>query len=193
MKKFAAFIATTISALGSAQAQTVSPTPVPLRFMAGIGLSAGGEELANVRYTNGSSQTIRAGGGVYFTGGLDYRISPEFSLQATANFHVDDTNAKNGSVKFQRFPLELMGYYHGGPQWRVGGGVRYVTNAKLTSSGAAAGDDVKFDDSTSAVIEAEYFWTPKFGMKVRYVNETLKAYGQDVRGNHVGISGNYYF
>jgi opacity protein-like surface antigen len=193
MKKIVIFIAMAIATLSVAQAQTVSPAPAPLHFLAGIGVSAGGEELANVHYTNGSSQTIRAGGGVYFTGGLDYRISPEFSLQATANFHVDDTHARNGSIRFQRFPLELLGYYHAGPQWRVGGGVRYVTNAKLTSSGDAAGPDYKFDNSTSAVVEVEYFWTPKFGMKVRYVNEPLKAYGQDVRGNHVGISGNFYF
>jgi hypothetical protein len=86
-----------------------------------------------------------------------------------------------------------MGYYHGGPQWRVGGGLRYVTNAKLSGSGAGAIDEVKFDNTTSAVIEAEYFWFPKFGMKVRYVNESLKTNGQDVRGNHVGISGNFYF
>jgi hypothetical protein len=193
MKKSVISFATMIAALGSAQAQTVSPPSNPLHVVAGIGLSGGGQELANVRYTNGDSQTIRAGSGVYFTGGLDYRVTPEFSLEATANFHVDDTHARNGSVRFQRFPLELMGYYHAGPQWRVGGGVRYVTNAKLTSSGAAAGDDYKFDNSTSAVFEVEYFWTQNFGMKVRYVNEPLKAYGQDVRGNHVGVSGNFYF
>lgn len=181
-----------VAALGSAQAHTVSPSSDPLHFVVGVGVS-GGETLEHLRYTNGDTQNIRAGGGVYFTGGVDYRVTPEFSLQATANFHVDESSAKNGSVTFKRFPLELMGYYHAGPQWRVGGGVRYVTNAKLTSSGVVADDDYKFDNSTSAVFEVEYFWSANVGMKVRYVNEPLKIYGHDVRGNHVGVSGNFYF
>ncbi|NVM77965.1 hypothetical protein FHW83_003789 [Duganella sp. SG902] len=151
-------------------------------------------DLATARYTNGKSQDIKAGGGVYFTAGADYRVSPEFSIQGTLNFHVDDTNADNGSIKFKRFPVEVLGYYHLNNQWRIGAGVRYTSGAKLSSSGAAAGLNVKFDNAVSGVLEAEYFWTPSFGMKMRYVNETFKKSGyEDVKANHVGISANYYF
>jgi hypothetical protein len=109
MKKIAVFTTIVIATSGLAQAQTVSPAPAPMRFLVGVGLSAGGDELANVQYTNGSSQTIRAGGGAYFTGGVDYRISPEFSVQATANYHVDRSTARNGSMKWGRVPLGRMG------------------------------------------------------------------------------------
>lgn len=196
MKKTVFALAALFATMGMAQAQSTPAAPerAPLRFLAGLGVSAGGDDLATASYTNGSSQDIKAGGGVYFTTGMDYRLSPEFSVQGTINFHVDDTNAKNGSIKFQRFPVEVLGYYHATPQFRIGGGLRYTMSPKLSSSGAAAGLNIGFDNTTSSVVEGEYFFSPNFGMKVRYVNETFKAHGyRDVKANHVGISGNFYF
>ncbi|TFW32032.1 outer membrane beta-barrel protein [Massilia horti] len=196
MKKIVFALAAIFATVGTAQAQNVAAAPAqkPLRFVVGLGGSFGGDELATVDYTNGISQKITAGNGVYLTAGADYRVSPEFSIQGTLNFHVNDTNASNGSVKFQRFPIEVLGYYHVNDQLRIGGGVRYTSSPKLSSSGVAAGLDVKFDDTTSGVVEGEYFWTPNFGMKVRYVNETFKAHGyKDTKANHFGISGNFYF
>jgi hypothetical protein len=185
-----------LCATTAAQAQNGAPLPPPsqLQWMAGIGASVGGDNLASAQYTNGDSVDIKAGSGVYFTGGANYRFSPEFSLQGSVNFHVDDTNAKNGSIKFQRFPVELIAYYHINSQWRIGAGGRYVSGAKLSSSGVVSGLDIKFDNTASAVFEGEYFWTPNIGMKLRYVNETFKsARYRDAKANHVGISGNYYF
>jgi hypothetical protein len=195
MKKIIFLVAAMNLALGVAQAQTTAPVEkAPLRWVAGMGLSVGGDNLATASYTNGSSQDIKAGGGVYFTGGVDYRVCPEFSLQGTVNFHVDDTSATNGSIKFQRFPIELLGYYHVNPQWRFGGGVRYTTSPKLSSSGAAAGMNFTFDNAVSAVVEGEYFPSEKVGVKLRYVKEKFEATGyRSTNANHIGISGNLYF
>lgn len=192
MKKVAFILSVLFATMGVAQAQ--APAPGPVQFFAGIGISGGGDDLATAEYTNGRSQDIKAGGGVYFTAGANYRVSPAFSVQGSLNFHVDDTNADNGSIKFKRFPVEVLGYYHLNDAWRVGAGVRYVSGAKLSSSGAAAGLGLKFDNTVSGVVEAEYFWSPQFGVKLRYVNETFEAArSRDVKASHVGISANYYF
>ncbi|USX15211.1 porin family protein [Oxalobacteraceae bacterium OTU3CAMAD1] len=192
MKKIAFALTTLFATMGAAQAQ--GPASPPLHFLAGLGVSGGGDDLATAHYTNGKSDNIKAGGGVYFTAGATYRLSQAFSLQGTVNFHVDDTNAKNGSIRFKRFPIEVLGYYHPSDAWRVGGGLRYISGAKLSSSGVAAGIETKFDNTVSGVLEAEYFWTPSFGTKLRFVKETFKADGyEDVKANHVGISANYYF
>jgi hypothetical protein len=197
MKKTVFAIAAAIATLGGAQAQTTGTEKVqaPMHYLVGLGVTAGGDKLANARYTNGSNVDIKAGGGVVFTAGIDYRVSPAFSLQGTLNFHVDDTNATNGSIKFQRFPVELLGYFHPAAQWRVGGGVRYVSSPKLSSSGVAGGINVAFKDTVSGLVEVEYMWTPKASVKVRYVNEKFEAkgYAGEIKGNHIGISGNYYF
>jgi len=194
MKNLSIAIAALLTVSSLAQAQTFAPQPAPLRFVAGLGVSGGGDKLAHVDYTNHTSQNINAGSGVYFTGGVDYRVSPEFSVQATANFHVDNTSASNGDIRFQRFPFELIGYFHANDKFRVGGGLRYTTGAKLSSSGVASAPDLKYDDTTSAVVEGEYFFNPRTGVKLRYVNETFKAPGyKDTRANHFGLSGNLYF
>jgi hypothetical protein len=194
MKKI--LFVTLLAAMGAAHAQTYAPAPAPspTRFLLGMGLSGGGDELASAHYTNGDNVNIHAGGLVYFTAGVDYHFTPAFSLQGTVNYHVDRANAKNGDVKFERFPVELIGYYQPNPAWRVGGGVRYTSSPKLTGSGVASGMDISFDNTTSAVVEAEYFTSPKVGIKLRYVNETFKARGyNDVDGSHIGLSANFYF
>ncbi|WP_028101409.1 outer membrane beta-barrel protein [Pseudoduganella violaceinigra] len=194
MKKFVFAVGALFATMGAAYAQSQVTQPSAVSFLAGMGISGGGDNLATARFTNGTSQKIKAGGGFYFTTGVNYQMTQEFSLQGTVNFHVDDTSANNGSIKFQRFPLEVLGYYHINDQLRIGAGLRYVSGAKLSSSGAAEGYNTKFDDTLSSVAEAEYFWVPNFGMKLRYVKETFKAPGiRDVKANHVGISGNIYF
>jgi opacity protein-like surface antigen len=197
MKKTVLAIAVAMATLGTAQAQSTvtEKAQAPMHYLVGFGVTVGGDNLANVRYTNGDSQDIKAGGGGVLTTGIDYRVSPEFSVQGTLNFHFMTTNAKNGNVTFQRFPIEFLGYYHPAAQWRVGGGVRYVSGPKLSSSGAASGIDLTFKDTVSGVIEAEYMWSPRSGVKLRYVSEKFEAKGYNgkTNANHIGISGNFYF
>lgn len=194
MKKILIALTCLFAAAGTAQAQSLAPTPSPARFVLGMGLSGGGDELASVHYTDGMNINLHAGGLVYFTAGVDYRFTPAFSLQGTVNYHVDRANSRNGDVKFERFPIELIGYYQPNPSWRVGGGVRYTTSPKLSGSGAGSGIGASFDNTTSAVVEGEYFVNPGFGIKLRYVNETFKLRGYgDIDGSHVGVSANVYF
>jgi hypothetical protein len=158
-----------------------------------MGLSGGGDELASARTVNGDIEHIHAGGLVYFTAGVDYHLTPELSLQGTINYHVDSASTRNGDIRFERFPIELIGYYQPNPLFRIGGGVRYTSSPKLTGSSVASGRDVSFDNTTSAVVEAEYFVDWDVGVKLRYVHETFKARGREIDGSHVGISANFYF
>lgn len=189
-----------LAALAFASSSFAQVAAVPARTVhgfVGIGATAGGDKLATAQYTNGDSASIRAGGGVYFTGGLDFRINEQFSAQTSVNFHVDDQSARNGSLKFQRFPIEALAFYHINEQWKIGTGLRYVSGAKLSGSGAGEIDDVKFDNTLSSVVEAEYLFTPQLSVKVRYVNEKFEVkdryYQGEAKANHVGISGNFYF
>ena len=56
-------------AVGSSQ---VMEQKNPLRFLLGLGLTAGGDKLVTVSYTDGSTDSISAGGGLLFYGGMDY-------------------------------------------------------------------------------------------------------------------------
>jgi opacity protein-like surface antigen len=194
MKKTVFAIALAFASLSAAQAQTAAPKQ--LYFVGGMGLTFGGDKLATVSYEKIGDVSIKAGAGVIFVGGVENRVNPSFSLQSTIGFHVDDTPAaKNGSVKFQRFPVELMGYYHFAPQFRLGGGARYVSNPKLKGSGVAGDIYYKFDNTLSPVLEGEYMYSDNLGFKLRYVSEKYEAKGVkgSIDANHVGISANFYF
>lgn len=191
MKHTLLALTVSIASLGAAQAQTK-----PLNFVAGIGLTAGGDKLATASYTNGDSVNIKAGSGAQFLLGLDYRLNQQFSVQGTVGYHIHLTpDADNGDASFSRVPVELIGYFHANPQWRVGGGVRFVNSVKLNGSGAASHLDRDFQNATGAVVEVEYFVNPAFGVKARVVNEKFKPEGsnREVSGNHFGLFGNFYF
>lgn len=172
----------------------------PLRPLVGAGLTFGGATLYTVQYSDGSSSNIHAGGLIDIYGGADFRLGEAFSLQATVGYHVDDRSARNGSLRFERFPIEVLGYYWIDPHWRAGGGVRFVQSPRVTGSGVLGGNDVNFDSTTGAVVEGEYLILPasnrvQVGVKLRYVAERyqLQGGGPSVSGNHVGIMSSVYF
>lgn len=192
MKKFLAIAALSLSASLPAFAGTYDNTG---HFLMGMGLTFGGDTLVTLHYTDGSSSNIKSGGLVHFYGGYEYRFDNRVSLQATLGYHVDDNTAKNGSVKFARYPLEVLGYYGITDNVRLGGGLRYVMNPKVSGSGLGSGINHTFDDTTGLVIEGEYLFSPQVGVKVRAVSEKYKLQGSStsVSGNHGGIYGSYYF
>jgi hypothetical protein len=193
MKKTVLASLLAFAALGSAHAQAGFQ---PARFVLGGGFTFGGDKLATVAFTNGQDQDIRAGGLLAIHAGVDMLISDQMSVQATVGYHTDSTSAaNNGSLRFSRFPVELLAYAHLNPQLRIGGGVRLVNSPELNGSGAVGGLDVQFDNTVGGIIEGEFFFSPHFGLKLRGVSETyrVKSTGFKVNGGHVGIYGNFYF
>ncbi|MFL6657351.1 MAG: outer membrane beta-barrel protein [Massilia sp.] len=196
MKKFCFALALTIASVGAfAQTAPVAPEQSAVRFLVGGGLTFGGDTLGTATYTNGTVFDLHAGGLVDLHAGLDFLVTPSFSLQSTIGYHVDDASARNGDLRFHRMPLELLAYYHVNPKWRLGGGARYLSSVKLSSSGAAAGQDVDFDNTVSAVLEGEYLLSRHWGFKVRLVSEKLKVSGtsKTFDADHIGLMANYYF
>jgi hypothetical protein len=178
---------------GSAVAQTPSYTPIDIRPYFAVGLTGGGDEIATFNFTDGSSQTVNAGELVEFRAGLHWRVSELFSLRGSLGYHVASSNARNGSFRFERFPVELTGLFQASQRLRVGLGVRKATGARARSSGAASGLDADFTASTGALGELEYFYTPSYSLYGRFVAENYTSQGVRYNGNHVGVGVNFYF
>ena len=180
-------------ALGAACSAHAADGGAPFKFVLGAGLTFGGDTLANVQYTDGSTDSIKAGGLLALYGGGEFRVGDAVSVQATIGYHVDDTKAaSNGSVKFSRYPVDLLAYYHLSDKFRLGGGAQFVNSPKLKGSGVASNIDISFDSTTGAIVEGEYLFTPKMGLKLRAVSEKFKANGISSNGNHIGVMFNFY-
>ncbi len=172
-----------------------APALVTWRPFVGAGLTYGGDRLARVEYTNDTSETLHAGGIVHLVAGVDARFTPLVSAQLNIGYHVDSTSGSDASLRFQRFPVELLAYLSVNEKFRIGGGARFVSGAKVTGSGVFDSAHAEFESTTGAVIEGEYFITPKVGVKLRAVSEKYKLkYDSDkIDGSHGGVYLNYYF
>lgn len=194
MKKAFLGAALTLAATFSAQAADAAS---PFKFLVGAGLTFGGDTLVTAQFSNGESEDIKGGGLLHFYGGAEYRLGEQVSLQATVGYHVDNTSAaSNGSIRFSRIPVDLLAYYHVNPQVRIGGGVQIVNGPEIKGSGVASGLNVEFKNATGVVVEGEYFFTPKAGVKLRYVSQKLEVENGSAPkadGNHLGLMLNYYF
>jgi hypothetical protein len=181
--------------LGSAITALAADPERPFKFVAGIGVTGGGDTLATVQFSNGDTHNIKAGGLLMLYVGGEARIGELVSVQATVGYHVDSTNADNGRVRFSRVPVDLLAYYPVTDQFRLGIGAQFVNDAKLKGTGVASNIDIKFDSTTGLVLEGEYLFTPRMGLKLRGVSEKFKQSGSSnsVSGNHVGLLFNVYF
>jgi hypothetical protein len=180
-------------------------TDPSFRFVISAGLTAGGDTIDTLKYKKGGSVDIKAGGLVQIGAGVRYQQpgSP-FSLLGTVNYHVDNATAKNGDARFDRIPLELMGFYHWHNGWQFGGGLRHTLNARFKESIDGQPDiTIDYEDTASVVLQVGY-GNPRVWGGLRYVNESFhqkqirvgNLYAdvlQKTDGSHVGLFGYYAF
>lgn len=145
-----------------------------------FGLTAGGSSIATAKYTNGDSTSIHGGGLVQLgVGAYFHKSSVPASALLTINYHVDSTSARNGNIRFDRWPLELVGYYHINDSWRIGAGLRHVMNPKLrVDMDDEPSTTVDYQDTNSPIFEVAWgqVWARNnFWVSLRYVHESLKA------------------
>jgi hypothetical protein len=194
MKLASVIAALAATALVPTLAHAGLDTANPVHPLIGVALTGGGDKLASVEFEHGGSRDITAGGLVQVWGGVEYHEqgSP-FAVQGTFGYHVDSTNADNGSQRFERFPLELIALYTLAPKFRLGVGARYATSAKFRSSGAGDVGDANFKSQIAPLFMGEWLITPSVGVQLRYVHETFKLDGVSIDGSHGGVGVNYYF
>ncbi|MFO1218112.1 MAG: hypothetical protein U1E89_07060 [Burkholderiaceae bacterium] len=176
-------------ASGAAMAQTSA------RGLLGMGLTTGGDTLATVVFTDGTTESIKAGGLVHVFGGVEFRATPQVTMQLNGGYQVDDTSrGSNGSLRFSRYPIEVLAHYQLNPAFRLGGGLRLVNSPKIRGSGVLSGTGLDFESTTGAVFEGEYLVTPNIGLKLRGVSETYKPKNgsPSADGNHIGFYFTWY-
>ena len=159
-----------------------------LRPVFGMAVTGGGEKLAAVVYSNGTTQTVKSGGLLHLFGGVEFEAA-SYAIQANVGYHVDDTNATNGSVKFARMPIEFLAFWKATDTWRFGGGLRKAGSAKISSSGAASNvGGTTLDSKAGLIVQGEYmFWGQNGSAYLRYVSEKYTVNRVDISGNHVGL------
>jgi hypothetical protein len=169
-------------------------SPGSTNVLIGIDAGFGGDTLATARYTNGKTQDIKAGNGVQVKGGLQYHLNSSTAFQASIGYQFNSTNATDGSISFTRWPIEVLGMWKLSEQFRLGGGVRYVTGAKLSSDGLASSiGNHSFESTPGFLVMGEYLISESTSITARYVDDKYTINGGTINGGHGSVGLNFYF
>ncbi len=178
------FLITAILLLNTTIAQQKKKENKPVRFLAGIALEFGGDQVAEVLFEDGSTQGMNAGqGGTVFAGG-QFRLNQKetFFLRASAGIKYVTTKADNAHIRLTRFPLQLTVNYVPVKKMRLAAGV--VTHQAIRLNFDGLGDNTKFTSSPGLVMEVGY---GVFGLSytlMTYQNPSQESF----RANAIGLT-----
>jgi hypothetical protein len=165
-------------------AQTTATNQKPLRFLLGGALEFGGDNVAEVYFTDGSVQKMNAGqGGTVFAGGqLRLTKSEKIFLRGSVGFKYLTTKADNANIRLTRIPLQLSLNYMPVKKLRFATGI--VSHQAINLKFDGLGQDAKFTSVPGLQFEAGYglFALSYTLMTYKDVNNT------SYRANAIGIT-----
>ncbi len=189
--RFRSFVALSAAALALA---AMSARAADVRPMLKAGVDTGGDKLLTVTFTDGSTKTIRANEGLFVGAGasiVNETKDMEAELSLSAKFAT--ISANNGDVTWTRFPLDALVFYRF-PSVRLGGGLTYHINPKVSSSGVALiPSDVQVDNALGYVLQADYRFGEKIGLGLRYTGLEYKLHSASAgtsataKSNGIGV------
>lgn len=152
------------------------------RFGLMAGVTGGGDTLASVRFTNGDSEKLKGGGLFHLAAGVVWQ-PPQvpFGAQLMVGYHVDDVNADNGTVRFSRYPIEVVGFWTGAAPLRLGVGLRFVNSPKVVIDiSGGSNTTVSYKDAIGTVLEVGYQPTRNVWLSLRGTFEDYEAKTQNI-------------
>jgi len=165
----------------------------------GADFNAGADTLLVLKYSDGTTQDIKAGngllaavgGGVMFFDQQPHRLETQLTIGVK---YSTMSPANNASLDFVRVPIELLAFYRN-EDWHFrlgGGGAWYVSNS--LSGGGALNGEAKFGPALGGIAQADFVWNA-FAVGLRYTLLQLRADGADrsANANSLGVNLSYFY
>jgi hypothetical protein len=184
-------------ALFSIAAQAAGPAAKDLGprggFLAQLDADFGGDDLATVYFEDDDSQDITAGQGVTLSVGGYFRPNEDsaFEIDASVGYKYATTQADNADINVSRTVMQLGTSYRWPNGFYVGAGLVEHFNPELNGDGFF--DDVQFDDATGFNVEIGWRWISVHYTDIKYSNDFLDFFDEEVDASHVGLRFTYRF
>lgn len=139
-----------------ATAQVNKNTKKPVRFLVGAALELGGDNVAEVLFTDGSVQSIKAGqGGTLYAGG-QFRLNKKetFFLRSSIGIKYVTTKADNAHIRLTRIPIQITANFIPAGKIRLAAGV--VSHQAIRLNFDGLGQTEKLTSTPGIVLEAGY-------------------------------------
>ena len=154
-------------------------------FLLELGVHGGGDEIANVTFVSGNTESIDAGGLISLSAGLVFDHG-DFASRFKFGIKTDSIDATNGSIDWDKNMADILLMYKVDDDIQIGAGLTYHSSIELSGSGVVAGV-AKFDNALGFVVEADYFWDKKsyIGLSFTSIDYEINTLSYD--GSSIGL------
>jgi hypothetical protein len=183
-KKLSLVLLLTFVSLDYSFAQEVEKKVTPVRFLFGGAIEYGGDEIAEILFTNGDTQSVKAGQGASVAVGAQLQIpkAEKLLIRATVGYKYATTAADNAHIRITRVPVHLTANCMITEKIRIGAGLAMHKNIRFESDGI--GDDNKFNNASGAIFEIAYRGIGLIYTAMKYTDQASISYS----ANSIGVS-----
>lgn len=173
-----------LSSFNNAFSQAATKKSPAVRFLVGGALELGGDKIADIYFTNGEKQGVRAAQGISVAAGGQLQIpgADKWLLRSTVGFKYVTTAADNVHVRLTRVPIVVSGNYMATSKLRFGAGLAMHTGIRFNTDGLA--EDYKFKGASGPIFEIAYAGVGLTYTVMKYKDEANTSYS----ANAVGLS-----
>ncbi|MEQ9286856.1 MAG: hypothetical protein RIG77_08115 [Cyclobacteriaceae bacterium] len=149
----------------------------------------GGDAIAEVYFTNGDDQSVKAGQGLSIGVGGEFTVPKleKLKFRGWVGYKYLTTQANNANITLTRVPIHLTANWMITDDIRIGTGLAMQTGVKFKADGL--GDDINFNSASGPMFELAWRW-----IGLRY---TLMEYkddsGEIYNANAIGVSLSFAF
>ena len=149
-----------------------------------IAVEFGGDEVVELLFTNGNSQTLRAGQGLTAAAGLRVQPVPTVPVSgfAQVGYKFLLNASDNADIRLTRFPIEVGVHGHITPD--VWAEAAYTRHLSVSLNGDGFFPDEEFDSSNGVTLGAGWRW---IGASYTIINYTAQN-GTEIDASNVGIT-----
>jgi len=169
------------TSVSSAQTKT---SESPVRLLLKAALELGGDRVAQVYFTNGETQSVRAAQGLNIGAGIEVQITaePRLLFHATLGFKYVTTQADNAHIRLTRIPIHVTANWMLANKFRIGGGLASHQGIRFNADGIA--QDVQFKGATGLIFELAYSGIGLSYTPMKYTDQ----HGKEYAANAVGLT-----
>lgn len=156
MKKFVLVSAFVFAAFNFAVAQEEVKKQPPVKLLLGGALELGGDEVAEVYFTNGDVQSVRAGQGGSVAIGAQLQLPnvEKLLFRGTLGYKYVTTQADNAHIRLTRVPLIFTANWMATDKIRIGAGLASHQAIRFKADGI--GNDITFKAANGPTFEVAY-------------------------------------
>ena len=157
----------------------------PLSGVIGANFEFGGDRVAEIYFTNGNTQSVRAGQGGHFYAGAEYRFpkAQMLALRGTVGIKYVTTAADNAHIRLTRIPFQFTANVYPVQKFRIAAGLSAHTGIRFNADGIT--QNLSFQSANGPVFEIAYAGIGLTYTAIKYKN---KEYGDVYSANAFGVS-----